>query len=80
MSPDYHSKPLLGVRVDAEVQDWGRGEAERRGQKFGDFVTGLFTAERERVNHADDCPHPPARVHKGMCHACGTYTGTGDQP
>lgn len=22
------------------------------------------------------CPHPPARVHKGLCGACGTYVGT----
>lgn len=21
------------------------------------------------------CPHPPARVLKGLCHACGTYVG-----
>ncbi|HEV2255380.1 MAG TPA: hypothetical protein VGS06_19540 [Streptosporangiaceae bacterium] len=22
-----------------------------------------------------DCLHPPARVHKGLCGACGTYVG-----
>jgi len=77
---DYHTKPLLTARVPRESLDWARGEAERRGQPFGDFVDGLIAAERDRVNYADYCPHPPARVHKGMCHACGTYTGTGDQP
>lgn len=22
-----------------------------------------------------DCPHPPARITKGLCNACGTYVG-----
>jgi hypothetical protein len=22
-----------------------------------------------------DCPHPAARVHRGLCGACGTYVG-----
>ena len=53
--PDYHNKPLLGVRVDAELRDWGKAEAERRDQSFGDFVAGLFVDERERVaNHVVD--------------------------
>lgn len=31
-----------------------------------------------RQNHAaalGDCPHPKARVNKGLCGACGTYVG-----
>jgi hypothetical protein len=32
-----------------------------------------------RENHAaakGDCPHPKARINKGLCGACGTYVGT----
>ena len=25
---------------------------------------------------SDDCPHPPARINKGLCGNCGTYVGT----
>jgi len=35
-------------------------------------------AEAVRQNHAarlGDCPHPKARVNKGLCGACGTYVG-----
>ena len=59
---DYHSKPLLGVRVDAGLQNWGRDEAERRRQKFGDFVAGLFTAERDRVANHVVSPAPAVFV------------------
>ena len=29
---------------------------------------------RERAG-PPDCPHPKARVHKGLCGACGTHAG-----
>ena len=45
---DYHTKPVLAVRVPGELQDWARGEAQRRGQALGAFVTELLAAERER--------------------------------
>jgi hypothetical protein len=70
MATDYHSKPLLAVRVPAESLDWARGEAERRGLPFGDFVDRLIASERERVdNHvvspvflaAEDEQPEPAR-------------------
>lgn len=46
--PDYHTKPVLAVRVPGDLQDWARGEAERRDQGLGDFVASLLAAERER--------------------------------
>ena len=55
MPADYHTKPLLTARVPRESLDWARGEAERRGQSFGDFIDDLLDAERERVaNHVVD--------------------------
>jgi hypothetical protein len=54
VATDYHSKPLLSCRVPAESLDWARGEAERRGEAFGDFMDGLIAAERDRVNHVVD--------------------------
>jgi hypothetical protein len=45
--PDYHTKPVLAVRVPGELQDWARAEAERRGQRLGDFISGLLAAERD---------------------------------
>lgn len=59
---DYHSKPLLGVRVDAELQGWGRDEAKRRSQPFGDFVAGLFAAERDRMDNHVVNPAPAVFV------------------
>ena len=62
MGVDYHNKPLLGVRVDAELRDWGKAEAERRSQSFGDFVAGLFTAERDRMANRVANPAPAVFV------------------
>jgi hypothetical protein len=60
---DYHSKPLLSVRVSKEARDWAFGEAERREQGRGDFIEALISAERERVNHvANHTPPAPAPV------------------
>ncbi len=53
MTTDYHTKPLLQVRVPRESAEWARGEAARRGQGLGDFVDALITAERTKVgDHA----------------------------
>lgn len=86
MTTDYHAKPLIGARVPRESLDWARGEAERRGQPFGDFMDGLIVAERERVaNHVVDpiaaedeqsapvrknCKHKNMRGVKGVCPDC----------
>ena len=31
-------------------------------------------AAKERAE--ESCPHPKARIHKGLCGACGTWVGT----
>lgn len=46
---DYHTKPVLAVRVPADLQNWARAEANRRGQRLGDFITGLLAAERAQL-------------------------------
>jgi hypothetical protein len=32
-------------------------------------------ARAARHQREDDCPHPKARIHKGLCGACGTNVG-----
>ena len=54
---DYHKRPVISARVSRESLDWAHGEANRRGQPFGDFMDGLITAERDRM-----ASRPPALV------------------
>lgn len=69
---DYHTKPLLGVRVDADLHAWGRAEAKRRGRRFGDFVAGLLAEERDRVNHvANPAPAVFAAAEPGQPQTAG---------
>ena len=36
---------------------------------------GLLPSRPAHSGPAGDCPHPKARVHKGLCGACGTNVG-----
>jgi hypothetical protein len=87
---DYHTKPLLTARVPRESLDWARGEAERRGEAFGDFVDGLLIAERDRVAERlceVDAPAPAAlqpvpvpsghRPRRALSQVQGTHRGHG---
>lgn len=51
---DRHKNPLLAWRPPGELAGWARSEAERRGQRIGDFLTGLLAAEQERAQEGDD--------------------------
>lgn len=61
---------LVQARIDAGNLAWARSEAQRRGQPFGDYIDGLITAERGRVDPEPDCPHrlPPG----AWCKTCKT--------
>lgn len=49
--------------------------AERQRQPAG-TIDRQAAAVRENLAAAQgDCPHPPARINKGLCSACGTYVG-----
>lgn len=58
MAHDRHKNPLLAWRPPGELSGWARGEAERRGQRIGDFLTSLLAAERERATGYDPPPRP----------------------
>jgi hypothetical protein len=67
-----------------EILDRMRGKKTRAAYAAATLVAALVSAaaEQERLATAEDrraldCPHPPIRVHKGLCHSCGTYVGTG---
>jgi hypothetical protein len=47
-TPDYHTKPVLSGRVDADVKAWVYEEAPRRGLGVGDFLNWVLAAERDR--------------------------------
>ena len=64
MTTDYHSKPVLAGRVDADVKTWAQDEAKRRGLPFGDFLENLLVAERDRMVH-HVANHPPVFLSAG---------------
>ena len=109
---EYHKRPVLSARIDADLKAWALAEAKRPGVTLGAVVDEALAdlrAKRAQVNHVvdrsssrsrkprtdvaspaplaaanpeqpgdPDCPHPKARVHKGLCGACGTYVGNGE--
>jgi hypothetical protein len=69
-STDYHSKPVFAIRVAADLRDWAKDEAKRRGQGVGDFLEDVLSAERDRVvNHVVN--HPPVAVEDEQPPAAG---------
>ena len=50
---DYHTRPVLSIRVRADNKDWVQDEAKRRGQGVGDFLDTLLDAERDRAAAAE---------------------------
>jgi hypothetical protein len=58
------AKPLEDIR---EIE---RADRRRTSRPFPP-PDPVFTPPLERPERAD-CPHPKARVHKGLCGACGT--------
>jgi hypothetical protein len=76
-----HKNALLGWHpTSAEDAAWVRAEAQRRGRgaltQMLDEALALLRAKHEPAAADGDCPHPKARINKGLCGACGTYVGT----
>lgn len=60
--------------AEAEILDQARGGLTRSA-----WIETLIRAELQRFTRAQppregDCPHPPRRVIKGFCYACGSMT------
>lgn len=69
------------ARGRLSVSEWARlalvAEAERqRPPPAAHTDRQAAYAEQNRAARNGDCPHPPARVNKGLCGACGTHVGT----
>jgi hypothetical protein len=64
-------KPVLDP---AAYPDGGRAPTQtvKRRRPGGAPVAAELARERSQDRRAADCPHPKARVSKGMCGACGT--------
>lgn len=68
------------ARGHADRSEWLRqaalAAAERQRMPAG-RTDRQADAVRQNLAAADgNCPHPPKRVNKGLCGACGTYVGT----
>lgn len=57
--------------------------AQTSGESVNAFIVGAIEERLERREGGStnsmngECPHPKARVNKGLCGACGTYAGKG---
>ena len=50
--------------------------AERQRAPAGRVDRQVEAVRENRIAAGSDCPHPKARINKGLCGACGTYVGT----
>ena len=50
--------------------------AERQRPPAGSIDRQAEAVRQNRRAANGDCPHPKARINKGLCGACGTYVGT----
>ena len=82
--PDRHKTKPKAVRMPDGLQAWYEQQATAAGQPVNALlVTAL---EDYRTTHSGSttptptqtnaCPHPKARIHKGLCAACGTHIHT----
>ena len=58
------------VWVEAAIDE----RLERLGQ--AEYEHQMAAARRLESRDRTGCPHPKARINKGLCGACGTYVGT----
>jgi hypothetical protein len=81
-----HNSNQTAFRFPPGVLPRLKARAEAEGRTMTAIVVGLVTGyldgittsgARAQAQPADsDCPHPKARINKGLCGACGTYVGT----
>jgi hypothetical protein len=79
-----HNSDQTAFRFPPGVLPRLKARAEAEGRTMTDIVVGLVTGYLDGITTSaapaqpadSDCPHPAARVHKGLCGACGTFVGT----
>jgi hypothetical protein len=69
------------ARGDRSRSDWGRAallaaaSPEPRKTEIIPLAPKVVISRSGRSRPGADCPHPKARIAKGLCNACGTYVG-----
>ena len=76
---DSELEAIEAARGSTDRSEWVRlallAAAERQ-QPFPGSADRQAGAVRENLAALKgDCPHPSARINKGLCGACGTYVG-----
>ena len=68
------------ARGNRDRSEWGRdallSAAQRQHPPAGHVDRQAPAVRQNRAAANGDCPHPKARINKGLCGACGTYVGT----
>jgi hypothetical protein len=57
------------------LRDWDERKLPPAGTSDTAGPAGSPGKGRKSRPSPEDCPHPRARVHKGLCGACGTHVG-----
>lgn len=80
------AKRMVSARIEGDLLDAVTARTEERGENVTDVIVRGFRAYLDpsgtQVLTADEarpqpglprsaCPHPKARVFKGLCHLCG---------
>ena len=65
------------VACSPEILAWFRGEAAPAAPVAVPVVKAPSRSRKAPLSSADpaQCAHPKARVHGGLCRACGTFVG-----
>lgn len=67
------------IRVPDDVWTPAMERARREGTDLSKVVVTFlrdYVTAQPKARRAMACKHPPARVHKGLCGACGTNVTT----
>jgi hypothetical protein len=77
--PNQHKRSPLALRLPEGLEAWYRSEAAKRKMALNALAVEALEAYRggntkPRPGNTT-CPHPRARIHKGLCGACGTNVG-----
>lgn len=77
---DAELEVIETARGHVERSEWVRltllAQAERQIPPAGTVDREAGAVRQNLAALRGDCPHPKARINKGLCGACGTYVGT----
>ena len=81
---DDEERVIDAARAAMSRSEWLRlaalAAAERQRPPAGSIDRAAEVVRQNRRAANGDCPHPKARINKGLCGACGTYVGTKVKP